>query len=298
MSDLIRSISSPPLIEVNDLHIATHGRRREVVHGIDVVVPRGGAVGFVGESGSGKTLVCRTLLGLLPAGVEVTAGSATYDGTELVGLAERDWRRLRGSEVAAVFQDPASYLNPSIRVGHQLSEVLRVQRGLGRRAAKVSAIESLERLGLRRPDLVYRQYPSELSGGMLQRVLLSIALAGEPTLLIADEATTALDVTVQAEVLDLVAELRAETGLTLLLVSHDLAVVAKACEYVYVLRAGTVVEEGPTDQVLRSQRHPYTRSLVESHHVGVSVSRDGRAADGASTAHTDDIGDRAVAVGR
>ena len=297
MFELARSTPRPSLVEVRDLRIATHGRRREVVHGVDIVVPRGGSVGFVGESGSGKTLICRTLLGLLPAGVEVTAGSATYDGTELVELPERDWRRLRGGEVAAVFQDPASYLNPSIRVGQQLSEVLRIQRGLGRRAAKAAAVESLERLGLRRPEAVYRQYPSELSGGMLQRVLLAIALAGEPTLLIADEATTALDVTVQAEVLDVLADLRAESGLTLLMVSHDLAVVAKACDYVYVLRSGRVVEEGPTDRVLRSQRHPYTRSLVQGYRFGASSAPE-EPSDEPSTQVADNVREHAVAVGR
>jgi len=253
------------LVEATGLRITVDGGRREVVHGVDFELPRGGAVGFVGESGSGKTLICRSLLGLLPPGVAVSGGDVRYDGRSLAALDERAWRALRGSEIAAVFQDPASYLNPSIRVGHQLAEVLRVRTGMGRRDARRRAVELLERLGLHRPELVYGQYAYELSGGMLQRVLLAIALAGEPDLLIADEATTALDVTVQAEVLDVLGELRQLTGLTLLVVSHDLAVVAQLCEHVYVLQHGRVVEHGPTRQVLADQREPYTRRLVESH---------------------------------
>jgi len=254
-----------PLVEVRGLRISVEGGRREVVHGIDLEVPRGSTVGLVGESGSGKTLVCRALLGLLPPGVAVTGGEIRYDGRRLTELTEREWRALRGSEIAAVFQDPASYLNPSIRVGHQLAEVLRVRVGLGRREAKRRAVELLARLGLHRPELVYGQYAHELSGGMLQRVLLAIALAVEPALLIADEATTALDVTVQAEVLDVLRELRDAAGLTLLVVSHDLAVVAQLCDTVYVLQHGRVVEHGATHQVLAEQREPYTRRLVESH---------------------------------
>jgi ABC-type glutathione transport system ATPase component len=254
-----------PLVAASGLHITVDHGRREVVHGVDFEVPRGGTVGFVGESGSGKTLICRSLLGLLPPGVAICAGDVRYDERSLRSLDERAWRRLRGSSIAAVFQDPASYLNPSIRVGHQLGEVLRVRAGLRRRDAKRRAIELLEQLGLHRPELVYGQYASELSGGMLQRVLLAIALAGEPDLLIADEATTALDVTVQAEVLDVLAERRRLTGLTLLVVSHDLAVIAQLCDHVYVLQHGRVVEHGETRQLLAAPRDPYTRRLVESH---------------------------------
>ena len=253
------------LIEASGLRIGVDGGYREVVHGIDFAVPRGGSVGFVGESGSGKTLACRALLGLLPPGVAVTGGQVWFDGADVATFSEREWRAVRGRHISAVFQDPASYLNPSIRVGRQLAEVLRVSVGLGRRAARQAAVELLARLGLRRPALVYDQYPYELSGGMLQRVLLAIALAAGPRLLIADEATTALDVTIQAEVLDLLAELHDARGLTLIVVSHDLAVVAQLCEYVYVLERGHVVEYGPTRHVLAHQQQPYTRRLVESH---------------------------------
>ena len=253
------------LVEVSGLRITVDNGGREVVHGVDVEIPRGGTVGFVGESGSGKTLICRSLLGLLPPGVEVSGGELRYDGRDLTRLTDSEWRGLRGTDLAAVFQDPASYLNPSIRVGKQIAEVLRVRVGLGRKEAKQRALELLEQLGLRRPELVYGQYTNELSGGMLQRVLLATALAAEPDLLIADEATTALDVTIQAEVLDVLTELQETTGLTLLVVSHDLAVVAQLCDHVYVLQDGRVVEHGPTATLLAEQRDPYTRRLVESH---------------------------------
>lgn len=264
-----------PLVAVTGLRIAVDNGQREVVHGVDFEIPRGATVGFVGESGSGKTLICRALLGLLPPGVAVSGGDLRYDGRDLARFTDREWRGLRGTDLAAVFQDPASYLNPSIRVGHQLAEVLRVRVGLRRRDAKRRAIELLEQLGLRRPELVYGQYTNELSGGMLQRVLLAIALAAEPDLLIADEATTALDVTIQAEVLDLLTERQQTTGLTLLIVSHDLAVVAQQCDHVYVLQHGRVVEHGSTRAVLTDQRNPYTRRLIQSHLAfGVEHARD------------------------
>jgi ABC-type dipeptide/oligopeptide/nickel transport system ATPase component len=253
-----------PLLSVHGLRVRV-ADGTEVVHGVDFDVPRGSAVGLVGESGSGKTLTCRSILGLLPPGIEVTAGEISLGGTELTALAARDWTRLRGADLAAVFQDPASYLNPSITVGMQLAEVLRVKLGLPRRAARSGAVELLHAMGLHRPGHVYTQYPFELSGGMLQRVLIAVSIAAEPELLIADEATTALDVTVQAEVLELLGELRRTAGLTLIFVSHDLAVIAQTCETVYVLRDGRVVEAGPTRQVLRSPRDPYTRELIENH---------------------------------
>jgi ABC-type dipeptide/oligopeptide/nickel transport system ATPase component len=260
-----RERGEAPLIRVADLRLAAGGGRTPLVHGIDLEVHRGEAVGIVGESGSGKTLSCRALLGILPPGVTRTGGGLTFDGIELADLRERDWRGIRGARISAVFQDPASYLNPSIRVGVQLAEVFRVRLGRSRRAARVASVDALRRLGLVDPERVFLQYPFELSGGMLQRVLLAIALAAEPEVLIADEATTALDVTVQAEVLDLLAALRRESDLTVLLVSHDLAVVSQVCDHVYVLQDGRVVEEGPTERLLREPRHPYTRSLLDSH---------------------------------
>ncbi|GEL25118.1 hypothetical protein PSU4_40720 [Pseudonocardia sulfidoxydans NBRC 16205] len=254
----------PALLTVRDLSV--HTADTTLVSGVDLSVARGGALGIVGESGSGKSLTCRSVLGILPAGLRGGDDTAiTFDGTDLRGLDDRGWLGVRGTRIGAVFQDPASYLNPSIAVGRQLAEVLRVRVGLGRRAARDRALALLADMGLRDPALVYRQYPFELSGGMLQRVLIAVAISAEPDLLIADEATTALDVTVQAEVLDLLADLRERTGLALVLVSHDLAVVAQVCDEVVVMRDGTVVERGAAADVLNAPTHPYTRSLVDAH---------------------------------
>jgi len=253
------------LIRVEGLRVAVEGGRREVLHGVDLEVRKGETVGILGESGSGKTLACRSILGILPHGAERTAGRIDFDGQDLTSLRERELRSLRGGRISAVFQDPASYLNPSIRIGRQLDEVFRVRMGLSRGDARKASVAALHRLGIVHPERAYLQYPYELSGGMLQRVLLAIALAAEPELLIADEATTALDVTVQAEVLDLLADLRDSTGLTMILVSHDLAVISQVCDYVYVMRDGAVVEQGPTGSVLSRPTHEYTRSLLASH---------------------------------
>jgi peptide/nickel transport system ATP-binding protein len=265
------------VLRVDGLHITvggTGGGRAEAVRDVSFTVRSGEAVGLVGESGSGKTLTCRSVLGVLPPGCAVSAGRVELGETELTGLGQRDWTRVRGTRLGAVFQDPGSYLNPSVVVGRQLTEQLRVKCRLSRSAARAQALRLLTAMGLRRPDWVYHQYPHELSGGMLQRVLIAIAVAGEPELLVADEATTALDVAVQAEVLDLLNALRAERGLALLLVSHDLAVVAEVCDRVVVLYAGEVVEEGPTAEVIAAPRHPYTEALLRVASLGDWERRD------------------------
>ncbi|MEV6345352.1 ABC transporter ATP-binding protein [Actinoplanes sp. NPDC051851] len=251
------------LLELSNVRISLHGE--ELVHGVSFALEPGGVVGIVGESGSGKTLTCRAALGILPEGITVTGGSIELDGRDLDGIGAKEWTALRGTTISAVFQDPASYLNPSLTIGSQIAEVVRVKLGLKRRAARERAIELLGAVRLRDPAEVYRQYPHELSGGMLQRSLIAAAIAAGPKVLIADEATTALDVTVQAEILDLLRDLRRETGLALVVVSHDLAVVAQLCEEVLVMRAGEVVEQGTVEQVLHRPRHEYTRLLIEEH---------------------------------
>jgi peptide/nickel transport system permease protein len=269
------SVTATPSVQAADPHTLVHIRGLsvatdagvELVDAVSLSIPRGGSVGIVGESGSGKTLTCRSLLGILPSGVSVTAGSITYNGTELLGQSESAWRTLWGTQIGAVFQDPASYLNPSIRVGTQLTESLRRTGGLSKRDAADKAQSLLTSVGLRDPKRVARQYVHQLSGGMLQRVLIAIAIGNEPELLVADEATTALDVTVQAEVLDVLTALRRERQLTLVMVSHDLAVIAQMCDYLYVFKDGKIVESGPTRDILAHQAHPYTRFLVDSHEL-------------------------------
>ncbi|MGN7947571.1 ATP-binding cassette domain-containing protein [Microbacterium sp. 22215] len=258
------SLARPTTAAVADL-VITASDGTELVHGVTASVRPGEALGIVGESGSGKTLTCRALLGILPAGLEVTGGTVQVAGIDLTEADERAWRRVRGTHIGAVFQDPASYLNPAIPVGAQLEETLRVAASLGRRQARERARELLDDLGIRRVDLVLRQRVAQLSGGMLQRVLIAMALAADPAVLIADEATTALDVTVQAELLELLSRLRRERDLALILVSHDLAVVAQVCERVQVFRDGRVVEAGATSRVLRAPAHAYTRELLSAH---------------------------------
>lgn len=258
------SLVRPAVASAENL-VITASDGTELVHGVSVVVRPGEAVGIVGESGSGKTLTCRALLGILPPGLAITGGRVRIADQDLTHAPEKQWRRLRGTQVAAVFQDPASFLHPAIPVGAQLEETLRITAGVPRRQTRGRARELLDDLGIRRVDLVLRQRVAELSGGMLQRVLIAMALAADPAVLIADEATTALDVTVQAELLELLRRLRVERDLALILVSHDLAVVSQVCERVQVFRDGRVVEAGATSRVLRAPGHPYTRELLSAH---------------------------------
>lgn len=262
----------PPAVATDSVVLAVHDVRiydqvndREIVYGISFQLTPGKVVGIVGESGSGKTLTCRAALGILPEHFAISAGAIEIAGRDIAELTPAQWTDLRGSTISAVFQDPASYLNPSIRVGAQIAEVIRVKTGASRRQARHRALELLALVHLRDPALVYDQYAFELSGGMLQRVLIATAIAADPTVLIADEATTALDVTVQAEILDLLADLQERTGLALLVVSHDLAVVAQLCDEVLVMREGQVVEQGPTAEVLHRPRHEYIRMLIAEH---------------------------------
>lgn len=256
------------MLTVEGLHITVGAARTEAVRDVAFRVHAGEAVGIVGESGSGKTLTCRSVLGVAAPGVAVAAGRIDLAGTDLTALTARQWEQVRGTRLGAVFQDPASYLNPSLTVGRQLAEPLRVRLGLDRAAARTRAIELFASVGLQRPADLYHRYPHELSGGMLQRVLIAIAVGCEPELLVADEATTALDTVVQAEVLELLAGLRAERGLALLLVTHDLAVVAEVCDRILVFYAGEIVEEGPTAEVIAAPAHPYTEALLRVASIG------------------------------
>ncbi|MFT4122692.1 MAG: ABC transporter ATP-binding protein [Microbacteriaceae bacterium] len=258
--------AAEPVLVVDGLTIHNRLDDTPVVAGVSFSLAPGEVLGIVGESGSGKTITCRALLGALPELFEISSGSIRLLGRDAASLGRRDWTALRGAGVSAVFQDPASYLNPSIAVGKQLEEVLRVKTGLSRRAAHERSLELLELVRIRDAGHVHSQFPHELSGGMAQRVLITIAIASEPAILIADEATTALDVTVQAEILDLLADLRERLGLALILVSHDLAVVAQLSSEVIVMRSGEVVEQGPARRVLAEPRHEYTRLLLEEHH--------------------------------
>jgi ABC-type glutathione transport system ATPase component len=255
------------VLSLRDVRIADSHTGEELVHGVSFSLRRGRVLGIVGESGSGKTLTCRAILGILPQRFGVACGSLELSGRDTASFTRKDWNRVHGSLISAVFQDPASYLNPAIRVGKQIEEMLRVKKGLSRSAAKAEVLRLFEALCLRDPALVFQQFPHQLSGGMLQRVLIASAIALDPQILIADEATTALDVTVQAEILQLLADLKESRGLSLILVSHDLAVVAQLCDEVLVMKSGEVVEQGPVEQILYRPQHPYTQLLIAEHNL-------------------------------
>jgi peptide/nickel transport system ATP-binding protein len=256
------------LLHVEGMSVSVQDGARTAVRDVSLRVGRGETVGLVGESGSGKTLTCRAILGVLPDRCALEGGRIDFDGLRLDELGRRRWEAVHGTRIGAVFQDPASYMNPSLTVGRQLSEVLRVKAGLDRHAARTEALELFTAVGLHDPERVYRQYPSELSGGMLQRVLIAIAISCDPALLIADEATTALDVTIQAEIIALLLALRAQRGLSVVFVSHDLAVIAELCDRIVVFYAGEVVEDGPAQEILERPRHPYTQALLRVASVG------------------------------
>ncbi|HWY25377.1 MAG TPA: oligopeptide/dipeptide ABC transporter ATP-binding protein, partial [Nevskia sp.] len=252
-----------PLLQVRDLSVRIAGGRGEVhaVGGIGFELAAGQTLGIVGESGSGKSQTALALLGLQAPNASV-GGSIRFEGRELLGLPEREWNRIRGRRIGLVFQDPMTSLNPHLRIGTQMAEVLVRHRGLSWRAALAECARMLDAVRIAAAASRLRQYPHEFSGGMRQRVLIAAALLCQPALLVADEPTTALDVTVQAEILDLLAELQAGLGLALLLISHDLDVVAEVCEQVLVMYAGRVVESGPAAQLLAGPRHPYSAGLL------------------------------------
>lgn len=258
--------SSAPLLEVNDLHVeipVPHGKLH-AVRGVSLRLETGESVGMVGESGSGKSITLRALLGLLPAPARVVGGSILLDGTDITGLPKRRRQKLLTDTMSMVFQDSLTALNPVMRVGEQIAEGPR--RKLGRTAseAKSVALDLMTKVGIPEPEQRYSAYPHQLSGGMRQRICIAIALSTDPRLLLADEPTTALDVTIQAQVLEVMDKLRREAGLTMILVSHDLAVISQTCSRVYVMYAGRVVESADMHSLLRYPRHPYTFALLRS----------------------------------
>ena len=252
----------PALLAGEDLRVRLRTARgvAEAVRGVGFALARGETLGIIGESGCGKSLTALALTGLLPDGASVR-GSIRFAGRELVGLPERDLCAIRGDRIGMVFQEPMTSLNPLHTVGRQVAEPLRLHRGLDAAAARAQAVRLLDRVGL--PDARRRAdaYPHQLSGGQRQRVTIAMALACEPDLLIADEPTTALDVTIQGQILDLIADLVAERGMALILISHDLGVIAENVDRMLVMYGGTVVERGPTRDVFRRMAHPYTRGL-------------------------------------
>jgi oligopeptide/dipeptide ABC transporter ATP-binding protein len=256
------------VLEIRDLRVwfSVNQGVAKAVDAVSLDVHEGETLGVVGESGCGKTVTALSILGLLPTPpARVLEGSSIrFRGEELVGAGEARLRRLRGAEASMIFQEPMTSLNPVYPVGDQVAEGLRVHRGFGRREARVAALRLLEEVGIQDAERRIDAYPHELSGGLRQRVMIAMALSCDPSLLVADEPTTALDVTIQAQILDLLADLRDRRGLAVLLVTHDLGVVAAACDRVAVMYAGQVVETGSVREVLAAPLHPYTRGLLAS----------------------------------
>ena len=259
-------MTMPPLLSVRALHVHFHTSRGVVkaLRGVDLEIAPGEAVGLVGESGSGKTVFGQAVLGLLPSPpAAVAARSIEFEGRDLRHLGADDLRRLRGNRIAMVFQDPLTSLNPYLTIGDQVAEPLLVHRRLAARRARDRAAELLAEVGIADPGRRLRSYPHELSGGMRQRVMIAMAIACEPALLIADEPTTALDVTIQAQVLDLLARLMRSSGMAVVLITHDLGVAAGFCDRIDVLYAGRIVERGATGPLFAAPAHPYTRALLK-----------------------------------
>jgi oligopeptide/dipeptide ABC transporter ATP-binding protein len=259
-------VPEAPLLSVQDLrvHFWTGSGTVHAVNGISFDIGPGETLGIVGESGCGKSVTALALLGLLPRAGRVRSGSATFDGRDLLRLKQRALRRVRGRQIAMIFQDPMTSLNPVLTIGRQIREPLETHFGMNRKAASARAAELLDRVGIPSPDARLSDYPHQFSGGMRQRAMIAMALACRPKIMIADEPTTALDVTIQAQILALLRELVAEERTALVLITHDLGVVAGMCERVNVMYAGMFMETGSADQLFASPRHPYTLGLLQS----------------------------------
>ncbi|MFL5936144.1 MAG: ABC transporter ATP-binding protein [Gaiellaceae bacterium] len=255
-----------PLLSVEDLHVRFATRRGTVhaVNGISFDIAPGETLGIVGESGCGKSVTSLAILGLLARNGRVESGRAVFEGNDLLTQSDRTLRRIRGREVAMIFQDPMSSLNPVLTVGRQIREALQTHFGMDRKEADAKAADALDRVGIPSAKARIRDYPHQFSGGMRQRAMIAMALACKPKLLIADEPTTALDVTIQAQILGLLRALVAEENAALILITHDLGVVAGMCERVNVMYAGMFAETGSAEQLFASPRHPYTLGLLQS----------------------------------
>jgi len=267
-------MTEQPFFAIRDyrLNFRTFDGVYQALDGVELELERGQSLGIVGETGCGKSVTVRNILGLLPSPpAEVVSGEILFEGRDLLMLSKAEMQKIRGTEIAMIFQDPMTYLNPVFTVGTQMIDVIMAHRRsldrgerMTRKQAREHAIEMLRRVHLPNPERQIDAYPHQLSGGMRQRVLIAMALSGSPKLLIADEPTTALDVTIQAQILDLIAELVDDLGLSVILITHDLGVVAKVCDKVAVMYAGQVVEYGTIEQLFDDPKHPYTAGLLHS----------------------------------
>ena len=259
------------MLEIRDLHVKFHNRDREAVSGVSLTIADGEIVGLVGESGSGKTVTAMSIAGLLPRKQCTLSGDILLDGQDLLHAQRKELRKLHGAKIGVVFQEPMSSMDPLMRVGEQVGEVLRIHTKLDKEERKQKVLEAMRAVDLQDPERVYEKYPHELSGGMLQRAMIAAAIVIEPSLLLLDEPTTALDVTIQAQILELLKRLNAERWISMLFISHNLNVVRKLCSRVAVMQQGKLVETGTTEEVFYHPQHPYTQRLIEA-----IPTRDGR----------------------
>jgi oligopeptide/dipeptide ABC transporter ATP-binding protein len=259
-------MSGPVQLEVTDLRVEISGHQGTVrpIDGVSLEIAPGEAVGLVGESGSGKSMTLKSILGLLPPDAKITSGSVVFDGTDLTRLSHSRLNKIRGRRIAMIFQEPMSALNPVMRVGNQIAEGPRVHLGMNRARSVERALDLMRRVGIPEPERRFRAYPHEFSGGMRQRVMIAMALSCDPELILCDEPTTALDVTIQDQILRLLVQLCRESGTSLMFVTHDLPVVAQVCDKLAVMYAGRIVERGTVSEVFRQPLHPYTLDLLRS----------------------------------
>ena len=254
------------LLEVNELRTSFFTDAGEVraVDGVSFQLERGKVLGIVGESGSGKSVTAYSIMQILAPTGKIIGGSVKLDGQELVGSGEKVLRTVRGNKISIIFQDPMTSLNPTYTVGHQLMEAILLHTKRNKQQARERALEMLRLVNINQPEKRMKQYPFELSGGMRQRVMIAMALACEPDILIADEPTTALDVTIQAQILDLMRDLQKQLGMAIIMITHDLGVVAQMCDEVVVMYAGSICEQGTADEIFYNPRHEYTKGLMRS----------------------------------
>ena len=252
------------MLEVRDLHVKFHNRDREAVAGISFSICDGEIMGLVGESGSGKTVTAMSIAGLLPRRQCSYSGDILLDGKDLLHARRAELRKLHGAEIGVVFQEPMSSMDPLMKIGEQVSEVLLIHTDLTRSQRRAKALDAMRAAELPDPEKLWDRYPHELSGGMLQRAMIAAAIASEPSLLLLDEPTTALDVTIQAQILELLKKLNRERGISMLFISHNLGVVRKLCGRVAVMQRGLLVEHGETEEVYNRPQHSYTRHLIEA----------------------------------
>ena len=250
------------MLEIRDLHVKFHVRSREAVAGVSLTIQDGEILGLVGESGSGKSVTAMSVAGLLPRRQCDYSGQVLLDGVDLLHAPRAELRKVQGKDIGVVFQEPQSCMDPLMKIGSQVEEVLSLHTHMDRAERRKLALEALAAVELPDPEAVYEKYPHQLSGGMCQRAMIAAAIVARPKLLLLDEPTTALDVTIQAQILELLKKLNRETGMSLLFISHNLAVVRKLCARVAVMQRGVLVEEGDTDQVFLHPREDYTKRLI------------------------------------